>query len=93
MGKSSRNTKKINFCVGDKVRLLGVPDWLLNGLPEDEQVEIISFIWDIFEIIEIDEYNYIWLGDEAFIEKRGDGVMYGKPTFCITEEYIKINEK
>jgi len=77
------------FQIGDKVRLLGVPDWLLNGLLEEEQVNIISCIWEVFEVEEIEEDGYIWLGDKSFIEIWDDGVMHGRPTFCITKEYIK----
>jgi len=89
MSQDIKEKKESFFFVGDKVRLLSVPDWLLNGLSEECQVEIIACIWEILEVTEIDKFGYIWLGDEKFIEKRDDGIFYGRPSFCITPEHIE----
>jgi len=36
--------------VGDRVRLLGLPDWLTHDLPQDEQMEMHSFIGRCTEV-------------------------------------------
>jgi hypothetical protein len=34
----------LDIRVGDRVRLLGLPDWLTNDLPESEQEELHAFV-------------------------------------------------
>ena len=39
---------------GDRVRLLGLPDWLVHDLPQDEQTELRAFVGQITEVTDID---------------------------------------
>ena len=75
--------------VGDRVRLLGLPDWLLNNLPESEQVEMRSFIGRTALLDEIDKYGYFWIGFGT-TEEHGDEARYSGHSFCVPREFIEI---
>ncbi|MBZ0091380.1 MAG: hypothetical protein K8F27_04050 [Sulfuricellaceae bacterium] len=79
--------EKIN--VGDRVKLIGVPDWLLNDLPEDEKSEIAGCIGRTAIVSEIDIYGYFWLGFGNSVDKD-DSTSYSGHTFCIPREYLQL---
>src|SRR2546429_3709690 len=54
--------EKCPIDVGNHVRLLSVPAWLLKDLPSDEQLEMLSYIGRIACVQSIDAHGYIWLG-------------------------------
>lgn len=48
--------------IRDDVVFLKAPDWLLNGLPQEEQNEILSFVGQVATIAAINEFGYFWIG-------------------------------
>ena len=56
--------------VGNRVRLLGMPDWLVHDLPSSEQVEMCGFIGQSCAASEIDAYGYYW-------QQAGTKLRYG----------------
>jgi hypothetical protein len=73
--------------IGDHVKLIGVPAWLLNDLPIDEQQEIVSFIGRETIVTDIDKFGYYWVGFGATTEV-GDSASYSGHSFCVTPEYL-----
>ena len=59
-GRGSQAMDKIT--VGDIVRLIGLPDWLIEDLPADKQNEIRSFVGKTAAVTKIDENGYFGLG-------------------------------
>lgn len=56
-----------DFKVGDLVLLIGIPDWLINDLPELEQLEILGCIGSTAFIKKIDEHGYFWVEFRATV--------------------------
>ena len=60
--------------LGSRVRLLSLSGQWLADLPEDEKADVLSMVGGVFEVTEIDENGYPWIGrmwpedeeDEAF---------------------------
>ncbi len=77
--------------VGDYVRLINLPDWLMQDLPEDEQKEMRAFIGQYAVVSEIDDYGYYWLGFGNTTEEN-DLSHYAGHSFCVPKEFIKIKE-
>jgi len=48
--------------VGSRVRLVQLPQSLLNELPADEVAELHSMLGHVFEVTEIDAYGKPWIG-------------------------------
>ncbi|MFC4161511.1 hypothetical protein [Chitinimonas lacunae] len=73
--------------IGDRVTLLGLPDWLLHDLPKSEQLELRGFIGHTTVVVDIDLCGYFWLG---FAESRetADSLRYSGPSFCVPRESI-----
>ncbi len=76
--------------VGDCVTLLGLPHWLTHDLPEDEQLEMQSFIGRSTPVEKIDAYGYYWLGFGSTVE-AGDSACYSGHSFCVTREFIELS--
>jgi hypothetical protein len=74
--------------VGDRVKLLDLPDWLIHDLPESEQVEMRAFIGQCAVVSEIDAYGYFWLGFGCTVEV-GDVAYYSGHSFCVPREFIE----
>lgn len=74
---------------GDYVKLISVPEWLLKGLPENDQEEIKSFVGKISIIEEIDCYGYFWIGF-GVTTCNGDDAEYEGHSFAITENCIEL---
>ncbi len=75
--------------IGSRVRLIGVPDWLVHDLPVEEQVEIRSCIGQIAVIQEIDKYGYLWIGFGEAIE-HDDGARYSGHSFGVPRECLEL---
>jgi len=74
--------------VGDRVRLLGLPDWLVHDLPASEQAEMRGFIGQSCEVSEIDAYGYYWLGfSTTFVD--ADGTRCCGHSFCVPRDFIE----
>jgi len=74
--------------IGDKVRLLGMPDWLIHDLPPEEQVEMRSFIGNSTRVEDIDKYGYYWLGF-SFSFVVDNTTYYSGHSFVVTREFIE----
>jgi hypothetical protein len=49
--------------IGDRVKLIGVPDWLIHDLPEEEKLEILAQIGSIMTVEDIDDiHELFWIG-------------------------------
>ena len=57
---------------GDKVRLLKVPNWLLEKVSNDEAENLKSMIGEVFIVDEIDEYGGVWVEK---LWKKGKGIV------------------
>ncbi len=47
--------------VGSKVKVISVPDTLLNKIPENEVANLKSMIGKVFTVYEIDEWGGVWV--------------------------------
>lgn len=47
---------------GTRVRLLSLSGEWFDNLPADEKADVLSMIGEVFEVTEIDEYGYPWIG-------------------------------
>ena len=74
--------------VGDRVRLLGLPDWLIHDLPDSEQREMLAFIGQATEITAIDAAGYLWLGFGQATEGEDDA-HYAGHSFCVTPDFLQ----
>lgn len=74
--------------IGDHVRLVGIPSWLIHDLPETEQLEMIRYIGRTAVIENIDRDNYYWIGFGITIEQGETGYYQGH-SFCVSDEYLE----
>lgn len=74
--------------VGDKVRVEEIPDWLLKGLPSDEQAELRSYVGQVLRIESIDEHGYLWLG-AGHTRSAGDTASYRGHSFALKAANVK----
>jgi hypothetical protein len=76
------------FQVGDRVRLISVPEWLVHDLPEDERREMLSFVGKIASITEIDRFGYYWVGFGEVTESA-DAAFYAGHSFGVPGDCIQ----
>lgn len=90
LGSNIREDADVNgdVRVGDRVRLLGIPDWLLHDLPENEQAEIRSCVGGDAVVCEIDAHGYFWIGF-GFFEESSGLANYSGHSFCVTREFLE----
>jgi hypothetical protein len=62
---SSDNSEKRSLVIGDRVRVLAVPESLPAHLPTDEVRRIMSLLGKVLEIGEIDEHG-VTLDDKEY---------------------------
>lgn len=74
--------------LGDRVKLLGLPDWLIHDLPEGEQTEMRSFVGRCAIVEKIDAYGFFWLGFGSTTQVS-DAAQYCGHSFCVPREFIK----
>lgn len=74
--------------VGDHVKLLGLPEWLIHDLPETEQHEMRAFVGQAAIVREIDPYGYFWLGFGNTTETE-NGSYYSGHSFGVPREFIE----
>ena len=73
---------------GDRVRLLGLPDWLLHDLPLSEQKELREAIGRELVVKRLDTHGYIWLEISRPI-LTGQTAMCSGHSFCVTPDYVE----
>jgi hypothetical protein len=76
--------------VGDCVKLLGLPDWLIHDLPPSEQVEMRQFVGQTGVVSQIDEYGYFWLGFGSTHE-AGESAYYSGHSFGVPREFLQLD--
>jgi len=74
--------------VGDRVRLLGLPDWLTHDLPTSERAEMLAFVGQTAVVTEIDRYGYIWMGF-GNTEQFGDTAHYQGHSFGVPADFVE----
>ena len=79
--------KKIKL--GDYVKLVELPEWLIHDLPDDEKAQIVSYIGKTAVITEIDNYGYYWLGFGVVTEGAVNASYIGH-SFCVTDDCLKL---
>jgi hypothetical protein len=77
----------VDICVGDHVRLLGLPDWLIHDLPESEQLEMRAFVGRQAVVTSIDVAGYFWIGFGEITESS-DIAYYSGHSFCVPRECL-----
>ena len=73
--------------VGDKVKLVQIPEWLTHDLPVDEQKEIQSYVGRIALIEKINASGHLWIGFGGITEK-GEEADYSGHSFCVTKDCL-----
>ena len=76
--------------LGDKVRLICVPKWLIEKLPSDEVERIESMIGEVFIVDEIDEYGGVWVEK---VWDSGNGTLLSHSLSLNPEEMELIQKK
>lgn len=74
--------------IGDRVKLNGIPDWLIHDLPPDEKSEILACVGNILVVDSIDDDGYVWLGFGNTTEDN-DNAYYTGHSFCVSKEYLQ----
>ena len=74
--------------VGNRVKLLGLPDWLTHDLPASEQKEMRAFVGQSAVVCEVDPNGYFWLGFGSMVEV-GDSAHYSGHSFGVPREFIE----
>ncbi|MDO9213435.1 MAG: hypothetical protein Q8Q54_15775 [Methylococcales bacterium] len=75
--------------VGDSVKLIDLPHWLIHDLPESEQTEMREFIGQQTIVREIDSYGYFWLEFEVIVEKNDTNHCCGH-SFAVSHDFIDL---
>lgn len=74
---------------GSHVRLVGLPEWLLKDLPEEERREMRSFVGRNAVVQQIDSAGYFWIGF-GFTTETEDAAHYTGHNFCVTREFLEL---
>jgi hypothetical protein len=53
-----RNGNKVS--VGDKIKFVEIPEWLVHDMPENEALAIRKCVGTEMLVYEVDAYGYLW---------------------------------
>lgn len=81
--------KTHKFAVGDVVRILSIPDWLVADLPDGERAGILACVGKEMTISEIDKSGGIWVGFGQTVEEE-DSATYRGQSFVIEPGRIQL---
>ncbi len=63
---------------GERVRIVNIPDWLLSGLPAEDQARLRAQRGEIVTVLALMPHGYLWLafsdGTEGFSLQPADVV-------------------
>jgi len=59
--QSVKNADAAGMKVGDQVRVLTIPDWLVHNLPQEDVDNLRAQIGLVHEIHEVQPGGYLWL--------------------------------
>lgn len=74
--------------VGDRVRLLRLPEWLTHDLPESEKAEMLAFVGQSAVVTDIDRDGYFWLGFGSTKESN-DAAFYSGHSFGVPADFLE----
>jgi hypothetical protein len=74
--------------VGERVRLINVPEWLVHDLPIEDRNSIEKHLGCVFELTEVDANGYIWMGFATTNEDDAQNGIYRGQTFCVTPDCV-----
>jgi hypothetical protein len=74
--------------IGDEVKLIGIPDWLVHDLPKDEGIAIVACIGKTAKVESIDNYGYYWIGFGCTTETT-NGSEYEGHSFGVPLEFLE----
>lgn len=60
-GAASRVAYARRMKVGDQVRVLAIPDWLIHDLPQEDVDKLRAQVGTVHEIREVQPGGYLWL--------------------------------
>ena len=75
--------------VGDLVKILSIPDWLVADLPASEKAGILSCVGTEMVISEIDQWGGIWVGFGGVAEGE-DSATYTGQSFLVEPNRIEL---
>ncbi len=75
--------------VGQQIRLVRIPDWLVHDLLQDERKQIEERLGTVFDITEIDSNGCVWMGFGSTVEEDEVGDVYRGQTFCVTPDCVE----
>lgn len=78
-----------NITIGSYVKLISLPNWLLEDLPENEQQELIRCVGNVFQVSDVDLHGYYWIGFGITTYSEQDS-FYSGHSFCVTRECLEI---
>lgn len=78
----------MKLSIGDRVKLISVPEWLTHDLPENDQAEIVDCIGKTALIEDIDKAGYYWIGFGRTVDK-GKSAYYSGHSFCVPSECLE----
>jgi hypothetical protein len=52
------------IAVGDEARILSIPQWLTNDLPEEDVTRLKAQEGKVMRVIEVDAHGYVWFGTD-----------------------------
>lgn len=83
--------------VGDKVRVLAIPDWLVHDLPQEDVDNLRAQIGVVHEIHDVQPGDYLWLSGwfalkPSDVELVQSGAMTSGPCYRQTDIPIKAGD-
>ena len=62
------------IAVGDRVRILSIPHWLIHDLPVADQTRLTSYEGQVVTVLEFDQFGYVWFAppESGFCLKSTD---------------------
>ena len=76
-------------CLGTRVRLLKIADFLRKRLPRDEVEQLDSMVGEVFTVEEIDEYGWPWIS-KSF--PTGDDGCQGHSLALDSDEFEVVSQ-
>jgi hypothetical protein len=52
------------IAVGSEARILSIPQWLTNDLPEEDVVRLKAQEGKVMRVLEVDAHGYVWFGTD-----------------------------
>lgn len=85
--KPKLSSKKLRFAVGEKVKIVKIPESLVRDLPEDEIQEMRRCEGRVFKIEKIDANGLLWFGF-GHSKNLKDRTHYSGHSFCLEPKYV-----